>query len=1176
MHLLKGLCVLNFKYILRRIQQSPPFNQAVLELSGGEKRIDLSGLSGSRRAFWTAALADKGYPVVVVCSSDANARELLEDLKGFTGRVFYYPSLQPVLYNDMVHSMEAEWERIAALGALTFGDADIVVATVEALMFPVMPPERYKEYTLHVEVGQRPGMEEVIKGLTLAGYEREDMTEGPGQFSARGGILDVFPVGASFSYRMEFFGDEVESIRIMDTHSQRSVERVDSVRIPPCRELIMLPEEGKNIARGMDADLKETVKAIRASGQRDRAAELEGEVSRVKEAILTGAGSRFLGNYHMYGCRTTDFFEYLGENHLLVLDNPVRIFEEAEKFHTDFLNHYSDRLERGAALHRQRHRIFDPAQLEVMLEKRPVVGITDILKGRGRDFHFSTRSMGTFHGKLPLFTKEVARLRREGYLVCVLAGSTSRQEILEQELKKEDIFPAVAGGITGRDFMDGEVVLDTGAVREGFLFPQAKLAVFSDRDIFGASKKRLKPSKKAKKQGIEIFTELSPGDYVVHENLGIGIYRGIRELKVEGIKRDYLQIEYRGGDMLYLPTYQSHLIQKYVGAEGKKVRVNKMGGREWAKTKAGVKKAIEGMARELLQLYAAREAAEGYAFSPDTIWQKQFDDLFPYEETPDQLRCIEETKRDMERKRPMDRLLCGDVGYGKTEVAMRAAFKAVMDGKQVAMLVPTTILAQQHYNTFRQRMEQFPVNVEMISRFRTAGRQQEILRLLKEGNIDILIGTHRLLQPDVQFKDLGLLIVDEEQRFGVLHKEAIKKLKENIDVLTLTATPIPRTLHMSMAGMRDMSILLDPPRDRYPVETYIVEQSDRLIRDAILRELGRNGQVYFVHNRINSIEKMARELKALVPEASIGIAHGRMDEGTLEKVMVDFYEGKYDILLCTTIIENGLDMPNVNTLIVTDSDRLGLSQMYQLKGRVGRSNRLAYAYFTYRKDKVLTEAAEKRLKAIKEFTEFGAGFKIALRDLEIRGAGNILGPEQHGHMITVGYDLYCKLLDQTVKELNGLPVEKRVETQLDFKVDAYIPDSYIGDEKQKVEIYRRIASIETDVDYSDVTEEIKDRFGDPPLPVVNLLLLSYIKSLCQGLGIAAVEQRGNLIKVQFTEDAPVKPRTIAELMSGYPGKLKFRATATPGFTFKTDAADPRRMLLVIKSLLEKIICFNKD
>lgn len=1166
--------MMNYEYIIRKIQDSRQFGSTIEELQRGAARVNMAGLSGSRRAFWSAALAQRGYPVVIVGSNEVNAREIYEDLRSFTRRVFYYPSLQPILYNDIVHSMEAEGARIAALDALITGSADMVVATVEALLFPVMPAERYKKNTCLIEAGGNIAMEELLKGLICAGYEREEMTEGPGQFSVRGGILDVFPVGSP-PCRIEFFGDQVDSIRILDTSSQRSVGKVTSVRIPPCRELLMDEEEREAILLNIDADLEKAAKGLKASGLHKQAQDLREEIAEVKTVIKNNMSSRILSNYWMYGCQTVSFFDYMKENCLVVLDNPIRVLETAARFHADFINHYTDRLEKGKALPGQEKRIYASNQVDELLNKTSVVGITDILKGKGNTYSFSTRGMDPFYGKLPLVTREIARLKKDGYLIGILVSSDSRVEMLEEELKKNDIYPVVYQRTKRKVFSAGEVIIDTGRIKEGFLFPQARLAVFSDSNIFGASKVKTKPSKRAK-EGLGIFTELSPGDYVVHENQGIGIYRGIQELKVEGIKRDYMKIEYSKGDMLYLPTYQSHLIQKYVGAEGKRVRISKMGGKEWSKTKAGVKKAIENMARELLQLYAQREAVGGYAFGRDTVWQDQFDDLFPFEETPDQIRCIQETKKDMERPRPMDRLLCGDVGYGKTEVAMRAAFKAVMDGKQVAMLVPTTILAQQHYNTFKQRMEQFPVNIEMISRFRTAGQQQEILRLLGEGNIDILIGTHRLLQRDVRFKNLGLLIVDEEQRFGVLHKETIKQLKESIDVLTLTATPIPRTLHMSMVGIRDMSVLLDPPRDRFPVETYIVEYNDRLIRDAITKELNRNGQVYFVHNRVNSIAKMARELNALVPEASIGIAHGQMDERDLERVMVDFLDRKHDILLCTTIIENGLDMPNVNTIIVTDSDRLGLSQMYQLRGRVGRSNRLAYAYFTYRKDKVLTESAEKRLKAIKEFTEFGSGFKIALRDLEIRGAGNILGNEQHGHMMTVGYDLYCKLLDQTVKELKGLPIQQKVETLLDIKVDAYIPDEYISDEKQKVEIYRRIASIQTSQNYSDVREELRDRFGRPAPPVANLLVLAYIKSLCQKLGITDIEQKDSIIRVQFAEQAPVKPQTIARFLNEYPGKIKFEATACPSFTFKTNASDSQKLLFLIKGVLEKIICFNKE
>lgn len=1165
---------MGFEYITSRIKAGPQFIEAMKKLRSGSKRISMSGLSGTRRAFWIAALAQQdGRPIVVISSDGTKARELLDDLKNFTDKVLYYPVLQPILYNQMVHSMETEGERIRVLDALLTGNADIVVTSIQALMFPVMPVQRYKKNTRIIGLGEEMEMEDVIKGLIDAGYGREQMIEGAGQFSVRGGILDVFsPAGQPF--RIEFFGDQIDSIRRVEISTQRSVENVSKIRIPPCREILVQQHEVESIIKNMDLDLERAVKVLEKAGRYDDAGELEGELEEIKSSIRTRTAGRAIDNYWMYGCETSDFFEYTRSGCMVVLDNPVRVSEAAKGFYADFMNHFKDRLERARVLDKQRKRIYDHVEVDRLLERIPVVEITDILKGKGDPHSFSTRAMNLYHGKLPLAIEEIERLKKEGYLVTVVVSSGSRAKTVVEELKKKEIYPVVVSDTHRKGFLAGEVVIDTGIIKEGFLYPEERIAVLSDNDIFGTSKKKKKPASRASEEGVGIFTELNPGDYVVHENQGIGIYKGIHQLKVEGIKRDYIKIEYRGGDMLYLPTYQSHLIQKYVGAEGKRVRVSKMGGKEWAKTKAGVKGAIEDMARELLKLYAAREAVKGYAFSRDSVWQNQFDDLFPFEETPDQIRCIDEIKKDMERRRPMDRLLCGDVGYGKTEVAMRAAFKAVMDGKQIAMLVPTTILAQQHYNTFRQRMEQFPVNIEMISRFRTAGQQQEIIRLLKEGNIDIIIGTHRLLQRDVYFKDLGLLIIDEEQRFGVRHKEIIKELKKNVDVLTLTATPIPRTLHMSMVGIRDMSVLLDPPEDRFPVETYIVEYNDQLIKDAILKELDRNGQVYFVHNRVNSIVKIARQLEVLVPEAAVGIAHGQMDERSLERVMMDFFEKKYDVLLCTTIIENGLDMPNVNTLIVTDSDRLGLSQMYQLRGRVGRSSRLAYAYFTYKKNKVLTEAAEKRMKAIKEFTEFGSGFKIAMRDLEIRGAGNILGPEQHGHMMTVGYDMYCKLLDQTVKELKGLPVEEKVETLLDIKADAYIPKDYIQDEKQKVEIYRRIASIENMEDYSDVLEELMDRFGEPTASVINLLVMAYIKSLCQRLGITGIEQKSSNIIIQFGQQSSVKTETIARFVNEYPRKVKFRATKCPSFTFKADMEDSHGLLMLIKGVLEKIICFN--
>lgn len=1171
---------MKLQYALDRIRDTNSFKKAVEDLKNGAGRVNLGGVSGSRRAFWIAALESAGSPGLVITYNSSNAQEISEELKNFMDGVYFFPSHQAVLYNVQAHSKEVEELRIKVLKEVLDGRAKVVVTSVDALFFPVLPPQRFSDYTFDIRVSQSIGMEELVEKLIASGYEREDMVEGPGQFSIRGGIVDIYPMGSS-PYRLEFFGDEVDSIRTVDISTQRSVEKVAKASIYPCRELLITEEEKEQFFHRLRQDLKKTEENLNKTNSYFQAGMLREEVEEIISTLETKPSSYLVSNYWMYGCEAAMLLDYFSEESILVIDNPARVEEEGGKFYKDFINHYTDRLEKGKALLRQREKLYSYEFILSNMENKRIVTFIEILTGGqglggGAFYNFATRSMHPFYGKMDLVVEEIKRLYGEGYTVCILVSSRSRGDMLEQELKRADIFPVVYPESLAGNQNHGRVVIDSGFIKEGFLFPDAKLAVFSDKDVFGTFKRKTRVKRAEKKEGIKIFSELSPGDYVVHEIQGIGIYKGIQELKVDGIKRDYLKIEYRGGDILYLPTYQSHLVQKYVGAEGKSPRLSKMGGKEWAKTKAGVKKAVENMARELLELYAARQVVKGHAFNEDTPWQRQFEELFPYQETPDQLRCIQEVKRDMELPKPMDRLLCGDVGYGKTEVAMRAAFKAVMDGKQVAMLVPTTILAQQHYNTFRQRMEQFPVNIEMISRFRTPGQQQEILRRLKEGNIDIIIGTHRVLQKDVVFKDLGLLIVDEEQRFGVSHKEAIKELKKNIDVLTLTATPIPRTLHMALIGIRDISVIHDPPEDRLPVETYVVEYNEELIRDAIMRELNRGGQVYFVHNRVKSIDKVARELKKIVPEASIAVAHGQMDERRLEGIMLDFLDRKYDILLCTTIIETGLDIPNVNTIIVTDADKLGLSQMYQLRGRVGRSNRLAYAYFTYRKDKVLTETAEKRLKAIKEFTEFGSGFRIALRDLEIRGAGNILGHEQHGHMMAVGYDLYCKLLAQTIKELEGMPVEEKVETLLDLKVDAYIPGDYIQDEKQKVEIYRRIATIESLEDYYDVEEEIEDRFGDVVLPVRNLLAISYIKALGQKLDVTSIEQYNSTVKVKFKSPASIKPQTVNQLINEYSKRIKFQTGKNPCFLFKVNIEDSYRMLMVIKGVLEKIMCLQQQ
>ena len=780
-------------------------------------------------------------------------------------------------------------------------------------------------------------------------------------------------------------------------------------------------------------------------------------------------------------------------------------------------------------------------------------------------------TLNNYQGQLDLLIDDILSKKTAGYKTLILSGTRARGERLVGTLRDRGIESIYRDNVDKIEY--GEVVITFGNQLKGFEYPDYKTCVISDREVFGEAKRKLKNSKSKKKgiSKIKSFAELKPGDYVVHANHGIGVYKGIKQIDVGGHKRDYLDIVYDKGDKLYVPVDQLDLIQKYIGSEGKFPKVNKLGSVEWQKAKAKARKSINEIAEDLVKLYAMRSTVKGHKFPKDTEWQKQFEDEFPFEETPDQLTSIEEIKLDMESDKPMDRLLCGDVGYGKTEVALRASFKAVMDGKQVAILVPTTILAEQHYKNIKNRFSDFPIKIDMVSRFRTAKQQKEILQKAKEGNLDILIGTHRLVSKDIQFKDLGLLVVDEEQRFGVKQKEKIKNIKKNVDVLTLSATPIPRTLHMSLSGVRDISVIETPPEERYPIQTYVVEQNDQLIRDAILREIGRGGQVYFVYNRVEDIERMAKYVQALVPESKVGIAHGQMAERQLEREMFDFMSEEYNVLVCTTIIETGMDIQNVNTIIIYNSDKMGLSQLYQLRGRVGRSNRIAYAYLLYTKDKVLTEVAEKRFKALKDFTELGSGFKIAMRDLEIRGAGNIMGSSQHGHMASIGYDLYCRMLEDTVKLLKGEIQKEPIETTLDIKVDAFISESYIDDEIQKIEVYKKIAAIEGLDDYNDIKEELEDRYSKIPEPVYNLMDIAYIKSQAKSIFIEEIKETPKEIIFKFAQDESEYKKIFKILMDKHKKSVVLKFGANPYFAFKLKDIKKENKLEFLKEVFNDII-----
>jgi len=980
-----------------------------------------------------------------------------------------------------------------------------------------------------------------------------------GQFSIRGGIIDVFPLTEELPVRIELWDDEVDSIRTFDIESQRSIEELERVLVYPATEMVLTKQQIADGREAIEKEAKKYEKELRAQLKTEEAARIHSIISELSDGLKEGWKQHGLDGYIHYFCRdSVSFLDYFPEEDTVIyLDEPERLKEKGATVEEEFRESMISRLEHGYLLPGQTGLLYPAREMLVRTQKSRTAYLTGLeqkLSGftvNGR-YSLSVKNVNSYQNGFELLIKDLTRWKREGYRVILLSASRTRSSRLASDLREYNLRAWCPDESREEvEVKPGEILVTYGNLHRGFEYPMIKFIVITEGDMFGVEKKKRK-RKKTTYEGTKIqsFSDLSVGDYVVHEDHGLGIYRGIEKIEQDGVIKDYLKVEYGDGGNLYLPATRLDGIQKYAGSEAKKPKLNRLGGDQWNKTKTRVKGAVKEIARDLVQLYAARQDTQGFPYGPDTVWQKEFEEMFPYEETEDQLDAIDATKGDMESRKIMDRLICGDVGYGKTEIALRAAFKAVQDEKQVVYLVPTTILAQQHYNTFVQRMKDFPVRVDLMSRFRTPGQVKKTLEDLKRGLVDIVIGTHRVLSKDVQFKDLGLLIIDEEQRFGVAHKEKIKKLKENIDVLTLTATPIPRTLHMSLVGIRDMSVLEEPPVDRMPIQTYVMEYNDEMVREAINRELYRGGQVYYVYNRVSNIDEVANHIASLVPEASVTFAHGQMHEHELERIMFDFVNGEIDVLVCTTIIETGLDIPNANTMIIQDADRMGLSQLYQLRGRVGRSSRTSYAFLMYRRDKMLREEAEKRLQAIREFTELGSGIKIAMRDLEIRGAGNVLGAEQHGHMEAVGYDLYCKLLNQAVLELKGQRREEDTyETVVDCDIDAYIPTSYIKNEYQKLDIYKRISSIENEDEHMDMQDELMDRFGDIPKPVENLLHVAAIKALAHGAYVTEVNINSQEIRLTMYQKAKLNVAGIPAMVERYRGDLKFHMADEPYFTF---------------------------
>lgn len=1055
--------------------------------------VQISGCIESQKAHFIHGLSGMAPCRLILAEDEKQAKDIYEDYRFYDKTALFYPAKDLLFFQADIHGNLLIRQRMRVVKALMEQEELTVVTSIDGCMDYLMPLKKISNRILHFYSDSVIDMDTLKKALVDLGYERTGQVEMPGQFSVRGGIIDIYSLTEENPWRIELWGDEIDSIRSFDAESQRSLENLDEITIYP---------------------------AVEKSGEKDMVSFL-------------------------------DYFP--AEKTLLILDEPNRLAENGEAVEREYLQSRMHREEKGER-NLPDQWLCKFSTLQERLNKRRAVSLSTLepVSGKwnfGEKFNLAVQSVPSYNSSFELLVKDLQKYKKRGYQIALLSGSRTRAERLAKDLQEERL-NAFFGQNYDRSINPGEIMVVYGHARRGFEYPLVKFAVITETDIFGQEQKKKKKKKTYNGKRIQDFAELSIGDYVVHEKHGLGIYRGIEKVEVDKIIKDYIKIQYRDGSNLYILATQLDALQKYSGSDtAKPPKLNKLGTQEWNRTKTKVKGAVKDIAKELVELYAARQEKEGYVCGPDTVWQREFEEMFPYEETEDQLAAIEDTKRDMESTKIMDRLVCGDVGYGKTEIALRAAFKAVQESRQVVYLVPTTILAQQHYNTFVQRMKEFPVRVELLCRFRTAAQQKKTIEDLKKGQVDIVIGTHRVLSKDVQFKNLGLLIIDEEQRFGVAHKEKIKQMKKDIDVLTLTATPIPRTLHMSMIGIRDMSVLEEPPMDRMPIQTYVMEYDEETVREAISRELRRGGQVYYVYNRVTDIDEVALRIAKLVPDARVDFAHGQMSEKELERVMYDFINGDIDVLVSTTIIETGLDISNVNTMIIHDSDKYGLSQLYQLRGRIGRSNRTAYAFLMYRRNRMLKETAEKRLSAIREFTDLGSGFKIAMRDLELRGAGNLLGAQQHGHMNAVGYDLYCKMLSEAVKEAKGIRTMEDFETTIDLYMDAFIPDSYISNEFQKLDIYKRIAGIETQQEYDDMLEELIDRFGEPTKAVLNLLAIARLKALAHQAYITEIKQFGKTVTITLYEKARLNPAGIPELIQKHRRGLQFKNEQEPKFLF---------------------------
>ena len=1133
-------------------EQNEKFKELLKQVQGKQSPVAISGLVDVEKIHILTSIFEKAkQPICILTYNEIQAKKLCQDCKAFGFSAWYFPKKEIAAYDYIAQSKDLPYERIEVLNQMVLAQKQkkpiIVVTTIEAVMQNMPTKQELYANMIDFQVGKVVSLESLKQKLVDLGYERNDLIENKGQFSIRGGIVDI-GLSEKIGVRIEFWGDEVDSIRYFQISSQRSTEMLKEITIFPAHEYIV-------------QDVKGTIAKIQAQYPEEK------EDIELMESgeVISKIDKYFNQFYENQEC----FLDYLPKETLLFIDENLKIKQRQENIIIDN-NHLIDSL-----IEKERfvpEAVQNISNFEYNFEQKQIIYLeqNDSLKNMPK-YYFETREINFYQLELDLLLSDLRKYQKEKKKILLLAGNELNSKKICEILKQNEmIYQYEAELKESISIKQQGTTVSLGGFSSGFENYDLNLVVISMQNSFDEPVKKKRKLSSSFKEGEKIvFADLKPGDFVVHQTHGIGKFIGVNTITADGVTKDYIKIEYRNDDILYVPTNNLDSVRKYIGGGETAPRLNKLGGKEWSATTSKVKKHLQEIAKDLVELYAKRQKMKGYAFSPDTPWQKQFEDSFPYTETDDQLRCISEVKKDMEKEVPMDRLLCGDVGYGKTEVAIRAAFKAVMDQKQVAYLVPTTILANQQYEEFKTRMSEFAMKVELLNRFRTKKEQTEIIKKLKLGEVDVVIGTHRLLSQDVVFKDLGLLIIDEEHRFGVKDKEKIKQLKNNVDVLTMTATPIPRTLHMSIVGVRDMSVIYEPPHNRKPVQTYVLEYDKEVITEAITKELERNGQIFYLYNKVENIEKKANEISSLVPESKVAFAHGKMSGKELEDIMQSFINHEINVLVCTTILESGIDIPNANTIIVENADRLGLAQLYQIRGRVGRSDKQAYAYITYQRDKLLSEVADKRLKAIKEFTEFGSGFKIAMRDLEIRGAGSMLGEMQHGHMEQVGYDTYCKLLDEVIKDMQGIEVQTEQDVQIDLNISSYIPDDFIENSSQKIEVYQNIALCRTEEDIQNVIDEVIDRYGSIPKELDNLLEIARIKELARKAGVTKIAQRPESIVFYFQrESMPVEK--VEELLKQYGIAIRFSNGIEPYVTFKIGKKEDKEMISKVKEFLNLV------